>query len=81
MFELKYFFPSGLHMDRGDEASSERIKARIKAWISGENHRKPFSDQKLAELLQQEGIHISRRTITKYREELGISSSVRRKRI
>lgn len=81
IFELKYFFPSGLPMDMGDPASSERVKARIKAWISGENHEKPFSDQKLAGLMKQEGIQISRRTITKYREELGISSSVRRKRI
>ena len=81
IFELKYFFPSGLQMDIGDSASSEHVKARIKEWITGENHEKPYSDQKLAELMMQEGIHISRRTITKYREEIGISSSVRRKRI
>ncbi|SDO47718.1 RNA polymerase, sigma 54 subunit, RpoN/SigL [Paenibacillus sp. yr247] len=81
IFELKYFFPTGLQMGLGDSASSERVKARIKEWISGENHGKPYSDQKLTELMLQEGIHISRRTVTKYREELGISSSVRRKRI
>lgn len=81
IFELKYFFPSGLQMDLGDAASSERVKARIKEWIHGENHAKPYSDQKLAELMMQEGIQISRRTVTKYREELGISSSLRRKRI
>lgn len=81
IYELKYFFPSGLHMDMGDAASSERVKVRIKEWITGENHDKPYSDQKLADHLRQEGIHISRRTVSKYREELGISSSVRRKRI
>ena len=81
IFELKYFFPSGLQMDMGDSASSEHVKARIKQWISSEPPEKPYSDQKLADLMKQEGIHISRRTITKYREELGISSSVRRKRI
>ncbi|MDQ0899563.1 MULTISPECIES: RNA polymerase factor sigma-54 [unclassified Paenibacillus] len=81
IFELKYFFPSGLQMDLGDPASSERVKARIKEWIHGENHAKPYSDQKLAELMMKEGIQISRRTVNKYREELGISSSLRRKRI
>ncbi len=81
IFELKYFFPSGLQMGLGESASSEHVKSKIKTWISGENSRKPYSDQKLADLLREEGISISRRTITKYREELGISSSVRRKRI
>jgi RNA polymerase sigma-54 factor len=81
IFELKHFFPSGLQMDVGDAASSEHVKARIKEWILRENHAKPYSDQKLAELMMKEGIQISRRTVTKYREELGISSSLRRKRI
>lgn len=81
IFELKHFFPTGLQMDLGDAASSERVKARLKEWIHGENHAKPYSDQKLAELMMKEGIQISRRTVTKYREELGISSSLRRKRI
>ncbi len=81
IFELKYFFPSGLQTDLGDSASSEHVKARMKEWIAGENRSKPYSDQKLAELMLQEGIQISRRTVAKYREEMGISSSVRRKRI
>ncbi|WP_310224370.1 RNA polymerase factor sigma-54 [Paenibacillus qinlingensis] len=81
IFELKYFFPSGLQMDRGDSASSERMKLKIKEWINSESPRRPFSDQKLADLMKQEGFKVSRRTIAKYREELGISSSVRRKRI
>ncbi|WP_204787613.1 RNA polymerase factor sigma-54 [Paenibacillus oryzisoli] len=81
IFELKHFFPSRLQTDIGDSASSEYVKSRIKTWISGENPSKPHSDQKLADLMKGEGISISRRTITKYREELGISSSMRRKRI
>ncbi|KRF13500.1 RNA polymerase factor sigma-54 [Paenibacillus sp. Soil787] len=81
IYELKYFFPSGLQMDLGDSASSERIKKRLKEWIHGENHAKPYSDQQLTELMNDEGFQISRRTVTKYREELGISSSLRRKRI
>lgn len=81
IFELKHFFPSGLSSQCGEAASSERVKTRLKEWIRSENQAKPFSDQKLADLLMQEGIQISRRTVTKYREELGISSSQRRKRI
>ncbi|MFC5648663.1 RNA polymerase factor sigma-54 [Paenibacillus solisilvae] len=80
VFELKYFFPSGLQTDHGDLTSPERVKARIKEWIHGENRAKPYSDQRLADLMRQEGIQISRRTVTKYREEIGIASSVRRKR-
>ncbi|MCZ8515021.1 RNA polymerase factor sigma-54 [Paenibacillus filicis] len=81
IFELKAFFPIGLQTDLGDQASPERVKAKIKEWVLGENREKPYSDHKLAELMRREGIHISRRTVTKYREELGIASSVRRKRI
>lgn len=81
VFELKYFFPSGLARGSGEEASSERVKAKIKELVQGEQRAKPYSDQKLADLLTHEGIQISRRTVTKYREELGISSSLRRKRI
>lgn len=81
IFELKHFFPSGVQADTGEVTSSTQVKACIQDWIRQENHKKPLSDQKLVDLLKQEGIHVSRRTITKYREELGISSSVRRKRI
>jgi len=81
LFELKHFFPIGLQTQTGDPASPERVKARIKEWVGSENGKKPYSDQKLTDLLQEEGIHISRRTVMKYREELGIPSSVRRKRL
>jgi RNA polymerase sigma-54 factor len=80
VFELKYFFPSGLPTELGDLASSERVKIRLKQLVSGENERKPYSDQQLSKLLLQEGIQVSRRTVSKYREELAIPSSVRRKR-
>ncbi|WP_171685763.1 RNA polymerase factor sigma-54 [Paenibacillus planticolens] len=81
IFELKHFFPSGLPNQSGEAASSERVKSRLKEWVRSENPAKPYSDHKLAALLMQEGIQISRRTVAKYREELGISSSQRRKRI
>jgi RNA polymerase sigma-54 factor len=81
IFELKHFFPSGLQVDTGEATSSTQVKAFIQDWISRENQEKPLSDQKIVSLLKQAGIDVSRRTITKYREELGISSSIRRKRI
>jgi len=79
IYELPYFFPNGLPADGGESASSDSVKLRIQELIRNENRAKPLSDQKLVALLLQEGVHISRRTVTKYREELGISSSVKRK--
>lgn len=80
IFELKFFFTSGLQTASGEAASSESVKRRLKALIEGEDRRKPLSDQKLADLLMKEGIEISRRTVAKYREEMRIASSAKRKR-
>lgn len=80
VYELADFFPSGLQIGPGDSISVESVKLRIKERVRHEDGGKPYSDQKLAELLAEEGIRISRRTVAKYREELGIASSVRRKR-
>ena len=68
--ELKYFFSEGLTTDNGEEVSNKHIKERLKEIIDGEDKKKPFSDDKLAELLNSEGIHIARRTVAKYREQL-----------
>ena len=65
--------------DQERALSQEDIKNRIQAAIDGENKSKPYSDQKLVKLLEEQGISISRRTVTKYRQELGIGSSVDRK--
>jgi RNA polymerase sigma-54 factor len=81
VFELKYFFTSGVSTDFGEGASAESIKAKIRKWIAQENPKAPLSDQKITDLLHQEGIQISRRTVAKYREEIGIPSSARRKRV
>lgn len=81
VFELKAFFPTGYRQDSGDLASADSVKARIKELIRGENRKKPYSDQQLADRMIQEGIRISRRTVAKYREEMGISSSVNRKQL
>lgn len=80
IFELKYFFTSALSTSNGEATSSESVKRRIKALIEQEDRKAPLSDQKLGELLQSEGIEISRRTVAKYREEMMIPSSAKRKR-
>jgi RNA polymerase sigma-54 factor len=81
LFELKYFFNSSISTTGGDSVASESVKNRIKDIVSGENPKKPYSDQKLVEILRQHGIDIARRTVTKYREMLGIGSSTERRRL
>ena len=68
--ELKYFFSEGLSTDSGEEVSNKHIKERLKELIEGEDKKNPYSDDKLAEMLNEEGIHIARRTVAKYREQL-----------
>lgn len=80
-FELKYFFTSGVGAAGSEEgASSEAVKARIKALTDAEEPKKILSDDKLVELLKAEGFDIARRTVAKYREAMGIGSSVQRRR-
>lgn len=79
LYELKYFFSSGVESDDG-EISSISIKKLLKEIIDKENPKKPYSDSKLTELLAQRGIKISRRTVAKYRDELNIPPSNIRKR-
>ncbi|OHB28323.1 MAG: RNA polymerase sigma-54 factor [Desulfuromonadaceae bacterium GWC2_58_13] len=81
LFELKYFFNSGINTTEGDSIASESVKSKIKEIISTENQRKPYSDQKIVDILRQQGIDIARRTVTKYREMLGLGSSTERKRL
>ena len=81
LFELKYFFNSGINTTGGDSVASESVKSKIKEIIANENTRKPYSDQKIVEILLDQGIDIARRTVTKYREMLGVGSSTQRKRL
>lgn len=81
IFEFKYFFSSHVNTSDGGEASSIAIRAMIKKLISEENTRKPLSDSKIAKLLENEGIKVARRTVAKYREQMGIASSSERKRL
>ena len=81
LFELKYFFNSGISTGDGDFIASESVKNKIKEILESEDLRKPYSDQRLAELLAKGNISIARRTVTKYREMLRIGSSSERKRL
>lgn len=78
IFELKYFFASGVYVSEGSAVSADHIKRKIKELIRSENAAKPRSDQQLAEALLGAGLSISRRTVAKYREEMGIAPSSRR---
>jgi RNA polymerase sigma-54 factor len=79
-FELKYFFNTGIGgKDGGVDIASEVLKLKIKAIFEGENTQKPFSDQKVVEILARENLTVARRTVTKYREMLGIDPSSKRK--
>ncbi len=70
--ELKFFFSEGLQTDGGDEISNKHIKELIKEICENEPTKKPYSDDKIAKILQGKGIHIARRTVAKYREQLGV---------
>ncbi len=80
VFELKYFFNSGVSSDSGEFVASNSVKSQIKNIIKNENLKKPYSDLKLMEILKDKGINIARRTVAKYRESLGIAPSRNRKR-
>ena len=80
IFELKYFFGSGISSKGGkSDVSSEVIKAKIKKLIAEENDKYPLSDQKIVELLGRDEFKVARRTVAKYRDELEILSSSKRK--
>ncbi|MBW4330595.1 RNA polymerase factor sigma-54 [Stakelama sp. CBK3Z-3] len=80
-FELKYFFTSAIaSADGGDAVSAEAVKSAIRALIAAEDAKKILSDDTLVEMLKAKGFDIARRTVAKYRESMGIGSSVQRRR-
>ncbi len=81
VFELKFFFHSGLNSFGGDTMSSVSVKDIIRKAVAAEDARKPLTDQQLVMLLEQKGIKIARRTVAKYRQELRIAPASRRKRL
>jgi RNA polymerase sigma-54 factor len=81
LYELKYFFTSGIQSsDGGDAVSAEAVKSHIKALIAAERADAILSDDQLVELLRGKGFDIARRTVAKYREAIGLGSSVQRRR-
>ena len=81
IFELKYFFNSSIARIGGDSIASESVRNHIETLIGSESPRSPLSDQRVVELLKQQGIDIARRTVAKYREMLKIPSSSKRKQV
>ena len=81
VFELKYFFNSAIRRsESAEDIASESVKQAIKKLIDSEDSKRPFSDQKLVDLLREQNVVIARRTVAKYREMLGILSSSKRKK-
>ena len=81
IFELKYFFNSGINKVDGGEVASESVKQKIKEICATEPGDKPYSDQRIVELLKVHNIDIARRTVAKYREVLGILPSSKRRKM
>jgi RNA polymerase sigma-54 factor len=81
IYELKFFFNSGITSIQGETLASESVKSLLREIISKEDAKKPYSDEKLVQILKDNNIHIARRTISKYREMMKILSSNERRKI
>lgn len=79
VFALKYFFSAGLDTDEGEEVAAKAVKLMIQEIVEGEDGRRPLSDKKIADILGERGLKIARRTVAKYREQLGILNARMRK--
>jgi RNA polymerase sigma-54 factor len=80
-YKLKYFFSEALQTESGEEVSTREVKTILNDIISGENKRKPYSDEKLTDMLQEKGYNIARRTVAKYREQLNVPVARLRKEL
>ena len=81
LFPLKFFFSGGLSTDYGEDVSNRGVRARIEKIVAKEDSKAPFTDPQILDLLRKEGVQIARRTVAKYRDELGILSARLRKRL
>jgi RNA polymerase sigma-54 factor len=81
IFELKFFFTSGVKAASGEDISAETVKEQIRTLVHGEQPHNPLSDQAIAEMLRARQINIARRTVAKYRQALGILPSANRKQV
>jgi RNA polymerase sigma-54 factor len=78
---LKFFFSSGLATTDGDDVSARGIKDQIEKLVAGEDTKNPLTDQAIVEILLQSGVQIARRTVAKYRDQLGVLPARMRKRV
>ncbi len=81
LLPLKFFFSSGLTTTTGEDASARSIKAQIQKMVSDENPKDPLTDQQIVQMFEQRGVKIARRTVAKYRDQLGILPARMRKRL
>lgn len=81
IFELKYFFNARIQSSQGDDLAGEAVKEKLRKLLADEDPKKPLSDSQLVDLLQAQGVVIARRTVAKYREQMGILPSSQRKRL
>ena len=79
VYPMSYFFRSGITSEEGKTVATDRIKDRIREIIDGEDRKKPLSDQKICDMLEKEGLSISRRAVAKYRDEMGIAATSKRR--
>ena len=78
---LKFFFSSGLSTDSGEEVSARGVRAKIEKLVADEDSSDPLTDQAIVDKLEEDGVQIARRTVAKYRDQLGILSARMRKRV
>ena len=81
IYPLKYFFSESMQTDTGEEISTREVKKIMKEHVDAEDKRKPLTDEELATILKEKGYVIARRTVAKYREQLGIPVARLRKEI
>jgi RNA polymerase sigma-54 factor len=81
VYSLKFFFSSGLSTTSGEDISARGVKAKIQSLVGGEDPRRPLTDQAIVNLLKSDGVKIARRTVAKYRDQLGILPARMRKRV
>jgi len=81
VFSLKYFFSSGLSTSSGEDISARGVKDKIKSLVGDEDTAKPLTDQAIVKHLKADGVNIARRTVAKYRDQLGILPARMRKRV
>ncbi len=81
VYPLKFFFSSGLSTSSGEDISARGVKAKIRTLVDQEDPKKPLTDQKIVDLLEVDGVQIARRTVAKYRDQLGILPARMRKRV